>query len=397
METPAPAPAPVPTGQRLLSLDAYRGLVLALLCIEGPQWGWQEAIVEAYPDSGFWNFVAHQTDHIAWAGCVLWDMIQPSFMFMVGVSMAYSYAKRARLGHRRVRMLGHAATRALVLILLGVFLRSIDEEQTYWTFEDVLTQIGLGYVFLFLLWGKKPRVQVAAAVGILVGYWALFAFYPLRETAGNPRNYPQFTGFLAHWNLNANPAHAVDTWFLNLFPREQPFAFHPSGYNTLNFIPSLAIMIFGLQAGEVLRSERPERRKAARLALAGLALATAGYLLHVLGICPLVKKTWTPAFTVFSGGWCLLILAALYYLVDILNWKKWTFPLVVIGTNSIALYIMIHLFPGWIDRMLHTHIGDGYAGIFGEPFSDLVRNLACALLLWLVCLWMYKRKIFLRI
>ncbi len=415
MDTPA---SPVPTGSRLVSLDTYRGLVLALLCIEGPRWGWQEAIVEAYPRSGFWQFIAHQTEHIAWAGCVLWDLIQPSFMFMVGVSMAYSYAKRARLGHSWRRMLGHAATRALVLVLLGVFLRSIDAERTYWTFEDVLTQIGLGYVFLFLLWGKRPRVQILAAAAILVAYWALFAFYPIPErpeqvhasdfvaavAAGfasflnmNPENYPQFTGFLAHWNLNANPAHAFDTWFLNLFPREEPFDFHPEGYNTLNFIPSLAIMIFGLLAGELLRSESPGKRKALKLALTGLALVAGGWLLHVLGICPLVKKTWTPAFTLFSGGWCLLILAALYTVIDLCDWKRWTFPLVVIGTNSIALYVMIHLLPGWIDRMLHTHIGDGYTLIIGEPFSDLLRNLTCAAVLWLLCLWMYRRKIFLRI
>jgi heparan-alpha-glucosaminide N-acetyltransferase len=389
--------SPVPPGQRLVSLDTYRGLVLALLCLEGPRWGWQEAIIEAKPDSSFWNSIAHQTDHIEWAGCVLWDLIQPSFMFMVGVSMAYSYTKRGRLGHSRARMFGHAAVRALALILLGVFLRSLDAAQTDWTFEDVLTQIGLGYIFLFLLWGKSPRVQIVAVAGLLVGYWALFAFYPIRETAGNPEHYPQFTGFLAHWNLNANPAHAADTWFLNLFPRDEPFAFHPEGYNTLNFIPSLATMILGLLAGEVLRSDRSGRHKALKLAIAGLALVAVGGLLHLLGICPLVKKTWTPAFTLFSGGWCLLILATLYFVVDLLDWKKWTFPLVVIGTNSIALYVMIHLLPEWIDRMLQTHLGDGYTLVFGEPFSDLLRNVTCALILWLLCLWMYRRKIFLRL
>lgn len=382
---------------RLSSLDAYRGLVLLLLCVEGPNWGWQDPIVESHPDSWFWSTVAHHTHHIEWAGCVLWDLIQPSFMFMVGVSMAFSYAKRDRLGDSWLQMFRHAAFRSIVLVLLGVFLRSLDSDQTYWTFEDVLTQIGLGYVFLFLLWNRPPLLQISVAVGILVAYWLLFAISPVMETAGNPRGYEQFDGFFAHWNLNANPAHRFDTWFLNLFPREQPFEFHPEGYNTLNFIPSLSIMVMGLLSGELLRSDKQKLAKLNILGFVGLGCLLAGLAMHFGNLCPLVKKTWTPAFTVFSGGWCLLILAGLYGLIDLLGWRRWSFPLIVLGMNSIGLYVMIHLFPSWIIRNFQIHLGENYASILGTEFEPMMQNFTAAAVLCLICYWMYRRQLFLRI
>lgn len=385
---------------RLLSLDTYRGLVMLLLCIEGPNWDWQAEVVAANPDSGFWHFVTHQSHHVTWAGCAIWDLIQPSFMFMVGVAMAYSYSKRQRLGETFGKMLRHAAVRAVILILLGVFLRSTDSDGggTQWTFEDVVTQIGLGYVFLFLLWNRPFKIQAMAAGGILAGYWALFAFWPVAETAGNPEGYPLAEGFFAHWNLNANPAHYFDTWFLNLFPREEAFVFHPEGYNTLNFVPSLAIMIFGLMAGEWLRRPEPSnRQKFSRLAMAGGIGILAGLVLHFAHVCPLVKKTWTPTFTVFSGGCCLLILASLYAVIDMWKCQRWTFPFVVAGMNSIALYIMVWLIPGWVNETLQTHFGEHYAGFFGVPYEHMLQNLICGMVLWLVALWMWRNRIFLRI
>jgi len=391
---------PVQKKQRLTSLDTYRGLVLALLCLEATRWDWVHVAAHAYPESRFWAFMEHHFSHVAWVGCSLWDLVQPSFMFVVGVAMAYSYAKRQREGDSYTKMLGHASRRALVLIILGVFLRSSDAAQTYWTFEDVITQIGLGYVALFLLWGRGFKAQLGAAGGILLAYWLLFALTPIGDPAGwkwEDETPHLFSGFLAHWNINANPAHYFDLGFLNLFPREEAFTFHPEGYNTLNFIPSLAVMIFGLCAGELLRSERVPKQKLLILLSCGAAGILAGWLLHIFGLCPLVKKTWTPAFSLFSGGWCLVILGGLYWLIDMRGIKRWTFPLVVMGMNSIALYVMIWLIPGWIDATLQTHLDSGYAGFFGPAFEPLMQNLIVGLILWSICWWMYRRGIFLRI
>jgi len=386
---------------RLLSLDTYRGLVLLLLCFDVPNWDWHQKLANAYPESTLIQWVTHHGSHIAWQGCVLWDLIQPSFMFMVGVSMAYSYGKRQRLGDSFPKMLRHTVTRASILILLGVFLRSNGASETLWTFEDVISQIGLGYIFLFLLWNRGFAIQLWTAATILVGWWAWFALAaPTPDlSAVQPEGWAHnVSGFFSHWNLNADPGHRFDTWFLNLFPREEPFIFHSAGYNTLNFIPSLALMIIGLSAGELLkRKDLIARKKAAILALAGLVGILVALTFSLLGICPIIKKTWTSAFTLFSGGWCLVILAALYFVIDIMRVRKWTYPAVIVGMNSIALYVMIWLIPNWIGITLHTHLGENYASFLGKGFEPLMQNLATMLVLWSICWWMYLKRIFLRI
>ncbi len=399
---------------RLLSLDTYRGLVLVLLLLESVKYGWQHDLFKAHP-SWLTQLIDFHASHVPWGGCSMWDLIQPSFMFMVGVSMAYSYGKRLKLGDSFGSMFRHAVIRALILILMGVFLRTTYTAQTNWTFEDVITQMGLGYVFLFLLWKKSVKIQFITLGAILIGYWMLFAFWPVQSAIPDPAwDDPQkhvFTGFFAHWNINANPGHYFDQWFLNLFPRESSFEQHDEGYNTLSFIPSLGIMIMGLMTGECLRSSGSDHQKFRNLAIFGAVGVATGLILHFVGVCPLVKKAWTPGFTLFSGGWCLLILAALFYLVDVRKRQKWTFPFVVCGMNSIALYCMIWLAVGSfpilgtedlfevhiVDATLQKHLGENYAGFLGAGFEPLLKNLANGVILWLVCFWMYRRKIFLRI
>src|SRR2546425_9268679 len=139
------------------------------------------AVAAAMPDSGFWHLLCHHQEHVDWVGCSLHDLIQPSFSFLVGVALPFSIASRLAKGQAFGQMFGHAAWRSILLILLGVFLRSTGQPQTQtnWTFEDTLSQIGLGYTFLFLLGFRPMRDQWLALGLILVGYWAAFALYPL--------------------------------------------------------------------------------------------------------------------------------------------------------------------------------------------------------------------------
>jgi predicted acyltransferase len=291
----------------------------------------------------------------------------------------------------------HACFRALVLILLGVFLRSLDNDRTHWTLEDVVTQIGLGYVFLFLLWNRTWWIQLLAAVIILLAYWGLFALSP--PSTGEAGGEPQYTGFYAHWNKVENPAHKVDRWLLNLFPREDggTFVANGGGYYTLNFIPSLATMIFGLMAGEWLRSAHSAWKQFGGLMLGAILALAIGWALDRFGVCPIVKRIWTPSFAIYAAGWCLLILAGLFLVIDVLGIRFWAWPAVVVGKNSIAMYTMTYLFAGWILKQIHTHFGERLFQIFGTEYQPLLENLAVAGILWLICFWMYRRQIFLRI
>jgi predicted acyltransferase len=400
-QKPAAAPGAAPAAARLASLDAYRGFVMFLMLAEALGFS---HVAKARPDSALWRFLAHHQSHVEWIGCSLHDLIQPSFSFLVGVALPFSLASRATRGQSRARMTLHAAWRALILVLLGVFLRSIGQHQTNWTFEDTLSQIGLGYVALFLLGFRPAREQWIAAGLILAGYWAAFALYPLPgpdfdyAKVGVPNAWPHLmTGFEAHWNKNSNLAWAFDTWFENLFPQEKSYACNRGGYVTLSFIPTLGTMILGLIAGGVVRSERAPWAKVKWLAIAGLIGLAAGAALGWLGVCPVVKRIWTPSWVLFSGGWCFLLLAGFYLLIDHWGHRRWAFPLVVIGMNSIGAYCMAHMFDGFIVGSLHTHLGADPLTVFGAPYERLVQGTLVLFIMWLLLYWMYRRKLFLRI
>jgi predicted acyltransferase len=396
LQTPSAGLAP-----RLKSLDAYRGFVMFLMMAEVLRLG---AMKQAFPESGFWAFLAHHQSHAEWVGCSLHDLIQPSFSFIVGVALPFSIMARQAKGQSNARMTLHAFWRALLLVLLGVFLRSTGASQTNWTFEDTLSQIGLGYGFLFLLGFRSIRVQWAAFAVLVVGYWAAFALYPLpgpnfdwAAIKLSPDWSGNLPGFAAHWNKNTNFAWAFDTWFMNLFPRKEPFVMNGGGYSTLSFIPTLATMVLGLIAGEVLKSERTPNRKVQWLVVAGVTGLAAGWALGALGVCPVVKRIWTPSWVLFSGGWCFLLLAAFYAVIDMADFKKWSFPLLIIGMNSIAAYCMAHLFDSFIKINLKTHFGQDFFKLFGAPYETLFHGAAILLCFWLILYWMYKRRLFLRI
>ncbi len=399
----ASVPVAPPAPGRLASIDAYRGFVMFLMMAEVLRLG---RVAQAIPDSGFWKFLAWHQSHVPWVGCTLHDLIQPSFSFLVGVALPFSIASRTARGHSRPALLGHAAWRALVLVLLGVFLRSTGTNVTNWTFEDTLTQIGLGYGFLFALGLQTVRVQWAALGAILAGTWALFAWYPRPPPdfdyarVGVTASWLEahgLEGFAVHWQKNSNAAWAFDTWFLNLFGRERPFVSNRGGYATLSFVPTLATMLLGLIAGNVLRSGRTPAARLRWFVVAGVAALAAGWLLGALGLCPVVKRIWTPSWVLYSGGWCLLLLAAFHGVIDLGRRERWAFPLLVIGANSIAAYLFAHLFEGFIQKNLVTHLGAGTFKVLGEAYQPLLLGGATLLVLWLLLYALYRRKLWLKI
>ena len=205
-----------------------------------------------------------------------------------------------------------------------------------------------------------------------------------------------YSGFAAHWNKNANLGHAFDTWFLNLFPRQAPFVGNRGGYLTLSFIPTLGTMILGLIAGRRLREVSPQV-PLRWLLVSGAALVGAGVLLHVTGINPVVKKVWTPAWTLFSGGLCYLLLAAFSWVIDMKGYRRWAFPLIVIGLNSIAAYVIAHLWEHFISSAFKTHLGQHVFEVLGLGLAPLLEGIAVLAVYWLVLYWMYQRKLFLRV
>jgi predicted acyltransferase len=274
---------------------------------------------------------------------------------------------------------------------------------TYFTFEDTLTQIGLGYPIAFLLAFTRPRWQWTALAVILAGYWAAWALYPAPGPHFNyaavgvpPDWHHNFTGFLSHWNKNSNLGQAFDLWFLNLFPREHPFIFNEGGYLTLSFIPTLGTMLLGLAAGRWIRAAEPAVPMK-RMLQAAAVLIAAALLLHFGHICPIVKRIWTPAWTLFSGGVCFLFLAAFSWLIEMKGWRRWAFPLTVVGMNSIAAYLIADLFGESIIRNVHIHLGERIFAVLGTRLQPLLFGITVMLIYWLILYWMFRRKLFLRV
>ena len=361
-----PRPEESSAAGRLLALDAYRGLIMLTLLAGG--------VFHSLKGHPTWNWLYVQNEHVAWEGCVYWDLIQPSFMFMVGVAMPFALARRAALGDAWGRRFRHVLVRAFNLVLLGVLLDNFGAQAWSIGFMRVLQQIAFGYVVAFFVVGRGAWTQALTAAAILVGYTALWAFNPWNGPGG-----PWAQGY-------ENIGGAFDRWLLGR---------NYSGYYVgMNAIPSSATIIFGVMAGQFLMGRRPPRQTA-------LALLTAGVGGIALGLAaspwvPLIKRIWTPSFAVYAAGWTTLMLLAFYLVIEVAGWKAWSLPLVVVGMNSIAAYVLGNAFGGWFRSLSGAWVG-WLKGPLGDAWFPVFQHLLFAGAAWAVLYWLYRRRIFFKV
>jgi heparan-alpha-glucosaminide N-acetyltransferase len=388
---------------RLVSVDAYRGFVMLLMLAEVLR---SCDVAAALGDSRFWTVVCQQQTHVAWTGSTLHDLIQPSFYFLVGLALLLSATRRRLLGVSVTDMSRHVMTRSLLLVALGIVIVSVDRWRWSWWFGDTLTQIGLAYPFVFLVMRRPRRDWYLMGAAILFAYWLLFALFPLPPAAFDYASVNVsadwlklhgLTGFAAHWQKNSNPAWAFDYWFLNIFHAGPPYVGNPLGLTTLNFVPSIATMILGLIAGDVLYSGRSNAGKVTWLSTAGISMICCGWLLGWLGICPVVKSIWTPSWVLFSGGWCFLILAAFQALGGITAFNRAALPLTVIGTNSLVAYSVAHLYPALAFGSLRHALGPDIFMRLGNAYEPAMYGLAVLGMYWFVLFLLNRARIFVRI
>ena len=197
----------------------------------------------------------------------------------------------------------------------------------------------------------------------------------------------RFSGVYAHWNKYTNFAASFDRWFLNLFPRPKDFLYNPFGLATLNFGPSIVTLLFGVMAGELLRGPEQRYVKLLKLCKAG-SISFALGLIAGYTVCPIIKAIWTPSWVLVSSGFTLWFLAAFYWAADIKGWKQLMFPLTVVGMNSIAMYLMIRLSKDWLWKVVEIH---------GRGLSWSMQFAIVTLILWMICFWMFRKKVFIRL
>ncbi|MEY3457029.1 MAG: hypothetical protein RL215_186 [Planctomycetota bacterium] len=437
---------PGATPGRLVSLDAFRGFIMTMLAAGGfgilkfsqlPE----DAPVWTVADRAFWQGMGFHFEHPAWLSVFdgwrvsFWDLIQPAFMFMVGVAMPFSYVRRRSQGHGWLSMSAHAILRAVVLVLLGVLLSSLGKPRTNWIFPNVLCQIGLGYYFAWLLLNRGLAVQVSVLVLLLCGYWGWFRINPPAEgydyvaVNADVSKGEVFEGKWAAWSKNANAAYLVDDsllrslrnaelpavaedgpaavrggWRAAIFGNPEPYVPNVGGYTTLNFVPSIATTLLGILCGECLLSLTLSRwQKLLRLVLLAVVCLGLGLLAHAT-VCPAVKRIWTPSWALVSGGYVIGMLAVFYVLFDLLPLRWLAFPLVVVGTNSILIYVLGQTLNGWVrEQFIRVHFAGVIEQLFGPRALDpawygaITMPTAVFATFWLLLFWLYRQRIFLRI
>jgi heparan-alpha-glucosaminide N-acetyltransferase len=299
----------------------------------------------------------------------------------------------------------HAVRRAVILVALGVALQAVNPRAIVWNFLDTLTQIGLGYAFVFALALAGPRWQRGALALILLVVWLAFAAYPVAAptydfsaVGVSPEWLRQygFSGWRSHWQKNANVAFAFDAWFLPLFPGNAGYI-SAKGLTTLNFVPTMATMILGLWAGHALAIPRPAASRLRRLLVAGAAGLISGLALDATGLCPIVKSIWTPSWVLFSGGLCFLFVAAFHWLVDMWGLQRAAFVLIVVGSNSLAAYLLTHLYPAFAWGALRRLFGDAPFAVFGPAYQPFVYGLSVMSMYWLALYALHRAGWHLRI
>jgi predicted acyltransferase len=362
-------PLSTPT-TRLVSLDALRGFDMfwivggAAICT---------GLAKPFHSPALDNLL-QQFEHVPWQGLHFFDVIWPLFMFIAGVSLAFSLVKRKAAGADVKQVYFHAGKRAVLLFILGMIaqgdLLAFDLSKLHPCYS-VLHGIAAGYflaTIVTLHFG--PRGQAIVTAAFLLAYWALLMLIPVPGA-----------GVLTP---DANAATYIDRLVLGRFQY---------GKNTwfLSYLGFASSIMAGVLAGEFLMSQRSQKAKTAALLCAGAALVVVGLLWSLW--LPIIKLLWTSSFVVLCAGLSLLLMGVFYFVLDVLAFRRWAFPFIVIGMNSIVAYMVIML----IDLRA---IGNVFVGGLLPRLGDwgaLVEAVAAFAVLWLILFWMYRTKSFVKI
>lgn len=363
-------------GGRIRSLDALRGFDMFWI-IGG------DAICRALPaitDAPWTRFLARQVEHNKWAGFTFYDLIFPLFLFIIGAVFPFSLLKRAGEGKDRKKVYLHVIKRTLILILLGLIAGGVlgfDFANMRWT--GVLQRIALCYFLAALLvLNTKVKTQVAVFVAILVLYWAALALIPVP----------------GHGAGVMTPEGSLHSYIdQKVMPGKISEEYYGPGdsLGAISTFPAVCSLLLGVFAGYWLKSERSHRVKILWLVIGGVACLAVGWAWSL--VFPIIKHIWTSTYVLWAGGWCLLLLALFYWLIDVKRWSAWAFFFVVIGTNAILVYFgqqvvdfdgIAKVFLGGVEK----HIG---------LIAPLIIPVGALAVKWLGLLFLDRRKIYFKV
>ncbi len=386
MANPAGTKAPM---KRLLSLDVARGITIAFMIMVNNNGG-----------SGSWRFM----NHAEWNGLTPTDLVFPTFVFIVGISVVFATHARLARGASRAQLAWHTVSRAIILILLGIVVNSFPFFATeHMRFYGVLQRIGICYlvVGLFYLWDQKASTKIIALIAALAGYWFLVRWVPIPGIGLPGREVPfmDMTRNLVSWLDRSLFAHHLYLDYPDHNVRD------PEGL--LSDLPAIGTALMGVLTGIWLRTERSVSAKALGLAVGSAISLALGYLWSLE--FPLNKNMWTSSFVLVAGGYSLALLALCYWAIELKGWRTgWTWVWLVFGSNAIVAYMFSELLPGVLG-LFHVSVGNRQVPLESWTFSHIFAHIpdpgwaafAYSVSFTAVCfipVWvLYRRKIFLKI
>lgn len=361
------------TTTRLYSLDVFRGITMFLLMAEAAMV--YNALTDYFP-KGIGHQLIQQFHHHPWNGLRFWDLIQPFFMFIVGVAMPFSIKSRFKKGDTRKDVLRHILFRCMMLFLFGTGLHCVYSGKIVWELWNVLTQLSFTILLTYFLLNLSWKKQLGAA------------FFCLLLTELCYRLYDPVTPFIKDENFGS----WVDLLLMGKIN-------DGGGWVTINCLPTTAHTIMGAMCGKLLMSELSDQNKLKYLVFGGVLGLALGYGLDVFGVTPIIKRISTSSFALVSGGWALLTLAFFYWFVDIKGYKSWTKFFAIVGMNSIFIYLF------------GETVGVQWLGGFGKVFSysifgaigvgplglAVINGFFVLGMMWGICYFLYKKRIYFKI
>jgi predicted acyltransferase len=357
---------------RILSIDFFRGITMFLLIGEFSELFGN--LRDPYFDGTIISFIGNQLNQHPWNGLHFWDLIQPFFMFIVGVSMPFSFTKRWTRGDSWKATFYHTLKRSFWLLFFGWALYCIGPGKIGYRLTNVLAQLSLTYLIAFLLMRKAVKWQLLASIGMILLSFLLFQFWPVDG-----------------YNQPFVPDHNFGTWVdVNLLGE-----MNGGHWVAVNAIPTTAHTIWGVVAGMILMNDWAPNKKVKALLIAGLIGVAVGFAMDPW--IPIIKRICTPSFVIVSGGWALIALAISYWIIDVLKFRKGTKFFAVVGMNSLFIYLFAHIGGNELLAKIYKPFVPLFFSWGGTLAIDIIVSSLVWFSLWYICYFLYKQKIFIRV
>jgi len=362
------------TLDRITSVDFFRGFTMFLLM--GESTGLYSHI-RSIEGSGIMQFLGTQLHHHKWNGLYFWDLIQPFFMFIVGVAIPFAVANRIKKGDSNKLIMLHVLKRSFLLLFLGWALYCIDPGKIVFRFQDVLAQLSVAYLIAFLIMKKSFSFQLIFSLIILLLIDLAYRFFPVE-------------GFNQPWVIYQN----LGSWVNNQIEGVD----RASSWASLNAISTTAHTVWGVLCGKLLMSDRSVKKKIQIMVIPGLAGLLIGYSLDFLNITPIIKKIATSSFVFASGGWTILALCFCYWLIDVKKlFAQGSKFFIIVGMNCIFIYLFFSIGGADLVSKIFIPFTKALFSCGGDLTVKIITDLAEWASMWYICYWMYKNRLFIKI